>query len=64
MTLARQCHNAFNTQTKTTSVKTLALPLGGLQFKRGTPVHWEFPDGSTLVVTGRGKSHKMEVRDE
>lgn len=63
MTLAQQCANAFRTQTKTVSVRTLALPLGGKRDKIINVICWNFPDGSVLTTVGRGRSHKMKVRD-
>lgn len=60
LTLAQQCANAFMTQTKTVSVNALAVRLKGER----VGAQWKFPDGSALVVKGRGRSHKMTVLDE
>lgn len=64
MTLAQQCHDAFHASTVTVSINALAPPLDSERIKHGMASHWKFSDGSTLIVTGRGASHKMKVRDE
>lgn len=61
-TMAEQVAEEFRTATRTVSIATLAR-------KRGAEVEktWDsgtvytFDDDTTLVVTGRGRAHKIET---
>lgn len=60
-TTAQKVYEAFQSQTKTVSVKTLSLPRKGVRSKVGDEVCWTFPDGSVIRSLGRGRSHKLTV---
>lgn len=63
MTQAEQCRFAFEQQTHTISVTTLARRAGAQHFKEwkgeGTEHEYIFPDGSVLKTRGRGRSHRF-----
>lgn len=51
-------------RTRPTPLATVARQLGAKRSDLGfgsSHIEWTFPDGSRLVVEGRGASHKIEV---
>jgi len=62
--LAQQTANEFNHSNVTVAVPTIAKRYGATKEQLFTGTKYEFPDGSTLTVTGRGKAHRMVVEDE
>lgn len=63
-TTAAKVQHAFENQTRTTAVATIAKTRGGEKFRvkdsEGFDITaWQFPDGSVLYTSGRGASHQI-----
>ncbi len=59
-TLAEQAISQFQSSTKTVSFSAICPELGGEKVS-DHPIIWHFPDDTTLVITGRGASHRFEA---
>lgn len=60
-TQAQQCLAQFNEAVSTVSIATLAKRMGAEAEQTATTRIYIFNDDTSLVVTGRGKSHSVQV---
>lgn len=59
--MAQQTHDAFRQSTVTISVNAFATRRKATKTQEWGTTRWRFPDGSVLVVSGRGRSHRMVI---
>lgn len=60
-TIAEQVLTEFNSATKTTSIPVLACKRNAEVIRDWTRTVYTFDDDTSLVVTGRGKQHRVEA---
>lgn len=60
-TLAEKCLAEWQRRKKTTSVNQVALSHGATRDDDFGRIVWVFDDDTSLVITGRGKFHKVTV---
>ncbi len=63
-TQAEQALAEFRSATKTVSLSTIAKRRGAdREHEWPNTIIWTFDDDTSLVVTGRGQAHKVEVME-
>jgi len=60
-TMAEQALAKWQSQTRTTPLEKITLPMGADIERDGTTIIHTFDDDTSLIVTGRGKNYQVRA---